>query len=70
MNRNSLGMPSAGDEILIKALTLRAWFPATVSSVQDNHIVTGSGMGTRVFDIRQYGKTWKWPKYPQRVSTG
>jgi hypothetical protein len=67
MNQNPRGMPSVGDEILIKASTLRAWFLATVSSIQDNHIVTGSGMGTRVFDVKQYGKTWKWSK---RASTG
>ena len=64
MNQNPRGVPKPGDAILIKAATLRAWFCATVSSVQGDCIVTGSGMGARVFLVAQYGKTWKWPSYP------
>ena len=66
MNQNSRGMPKVGDEILIKASTLRVWFVATVSSVAGNDLVTGSGMGTRVIDGRQYGKTWKWPIFSMK----
>jgi hypothetical protein len=67
VNQNPRGMPKVGDSILIKAATLRAWFPAVVSNIQGFHLITGSGMGTRVFELAHYGKTWKWPP---RVSTG
>jgi len=61
MNQDPRGTPEVGDVILIRGVTLRAWFPATVTGIEGDHIITGSGMGTRSHDVRQYGKTWKWP---------
>ena len=66
MNKNPRGMPKVGDEILIKASALKAWFAVTVSGVVGNDIVTGSGMGARVIDGRQYGKSRKWSNFPMK----
>ena len=59
--QNSRGVPKPGDTILTKAATLELWFLADVSVVQGDFIVTGSGMGTRSFEVAHYGKSWKWP---------
>lgn len=61
MNQNPRGVPGPGDVILIKAATLRCFFRVPVTRVEGDHIVTGSGMGTRVVEVSAYGKQWKWP---------
>lgn len=53
-------VPSVGSTISTKAKTLDLWFRDTVTQVGGDHIVVGTGLGTRVFCISDYGRTWRW----------
>jgi len=57
-------IPEPGDTILVKAIILKARLSMPVTQVANDYIVCGSGLGTRVVRISDYGENWWWPNFP------
>lgn len=51
-------MPSIGEDVLVRAMTLSMWFHEKVVESGEKQFVVGSGMGERVFDVTDVGRTW------------
>jgi hypothetical protein len=64
VSRSGGNVPSKGDFLMVRAATSKTWwFRMQVSEdVVGDHVVLGSGMGTRVVRLSALGKDWRWPK--------